>query len=101
VFIPSNHVEKKKKNNLEVDLLQCYVFNPSPTTLIHIAHLPPNLQSFTRTPSLSLGLCLPKQIEHSPMHPIPNLNIMVELPLGVTMGSKAINKREGRQQGKT
>jgi len=26
---------------------------------------------------------------------------MVELPLGVTMGIEAINKREGRQQGKT
>jgi len=52
------------------------------------------------TPSLFLGLCLPEQIEHNPMHPILNLNIMVELPLGVTMGSKATNKREGRQQGK-
>jgi hypothetical protein len=35
------------------------------------------------------------------MFPIPNFNIMVELPLGVTMGSEAINKKEGRQQGKT
>ncbi len=35
------------------------------------------------------------------MRPIPNLNIMVELPLGVIMGSKATNKEEGRKQGKT
>jgi hypothetical protein len=43
VFIPSNPMQKKRKNNLEVDLLQCYVFIPSLTTPIHIAHLPPNL----------------------------------------------------------
>jgi hypothetical protein len=77
--IPSNPMQKKKKTR-EVDLLQCYVYNPSLTTPIHIAHLPPNLQTFTRTPSLSLRLCLPGQTKHFPMHPIPKLNIMVELP---------------------
>ncbi len=41
----------------EVDFLQFYVFNPSPTTTCatHLMH--PTLQSFTKTPTLSLGLC--------------------------------------------
>jgi len=68
------------KKEKEVDLLQCYVLNPSPATPIYTTHLPPNLQAFTRTPFFSLGLHLLGQTKHNPMHPIPNLNIMVELP---------------------
>jgi hypothetical protein len=69
-----------EKNGGEVDLLQCYVSNPIPATLIRIAHLLPDLQASSRIPFFSLGLHIPRQIEHNPMHPIPNLNIMVELP---------------------
>ncbi len=99
MHIPSNHVWKKKTK--EIDLLQSYVFNPSLVTLVHIAHLPLDLQSFIMTPSLSLRLCLPKQIEHSPMHPIPNFNIIVELAQGVIIGMEAITRGKGRKQEKT
>jgi hypothetical protein len=71
-------VLRKKKG--VIDLLQCYVSNPSPATPILAARLLLDLQAFIRTPSFSLRLHLPGKIEHNPMHPIPNLNIMVELP---------------------
>ncbi len=68
--------------------MQCYVSSPSLTTSICTTHLPPNLQSFIKTPSL--------ENEHSPMHPIPNPSIMVEATLGVTTRVEATNKGEGR-----
>ncbi len=86
--IPSNHVKRKTR---EIDLFLCYVSNPRLTIPICTTHLLPYLQFFIKTPSLSLRLRLPRQVEHRPMHPIPNLNTMVELPLGVTTRSKATN----------
>jgi hypothetical protein len=68
--------------------LQCYVSNPSLATSICTTHLPPNLQSLIKTPSL--------ENEHSPMQPISNPNIMVEATLGVTTRVEATNKGEGR-----
>ncbi len=91
----------QKKETNEVDLMQCYVSNPSPTTPIRVAHLPLDLQAFTRTPSFSLGLCFPEQTKHNPILPIPNLNIMVELPLGVTTRSEITHTGEGRKQENT
>lgn len=98
MFIPSNHVWKKKTR--EIDLLQSYVSNPSLVTLVYIAHLPLDLQSFIMTPSFSLRLCLLEQTEHSPMRPIPNFNIIVELAQGVIMRMEATTKGKGRKQGK-
>jgi hypothetical protein len=82
----------QEKNSKEVDLLQCYMSNPSLATSICTTHLPPNLQSFIKTFSL--------QTKHSPMHPIPSPNIMVEPTLGVITRVEATNKGEGRLQEK-
>jgi hypothetical protein len=90
-----------RKKTREIDLLQSYVFNPRLVTLVHIAHLLLDLQSFIMTSSLSLRLCLPKQIKHSPMRPIPNLNIIVELAQGITTRMEATTKGKGRKQVKT
>ncbi len=51
VPFPSSLVQEK--HSKEVDLLQCYVSNPSMTTLVCTTHLPPNLQSFITTPSIT------------------------------------------------
>jgi hypothetical protein len=47
-------------NHRDIDLLQCYVSNPSPIMLVCANFIPPTLHLFTRTPLLSLGLCLPR-----------------------------------------
>lgn len=90
-----------KKKTREINLLQSYVSNPSLVTLVHIAHLPLDLQSFIMTISLSLRLCLLEQTEHSPLRPIPNFNITVELAQGVITGMEATTRGEGRKQEKT
>jgi hypothetical protein len=95
------HLIMCEKKTREIDLSQSYVSNPSLVILVHITHLPLDLQSFIMTPSLSLRLCLLEQIEHSPMCPIPNLNIIVELAQGVITGMEATTRGEGRKQEKT
>ncbi len=90
------HLVLGKKKKREFDLLQCYVSNLNSVIPICTAHLPLDLQSFIMTLSLSLGLHLLGHIQHSPMRPIPNLNVMVELAPRV----EANNKGEGNMQGK-